>query len=174
MRWVERTVLIVDWPLNADMQRRVNIAVTLRWDSVGTAHYEQRYKGTPDSNYGSAATVSGYQTTSVVISGLTLGTSYDFQVRSKENTSGGDGNQCRPKYRTPVRPRQQICGQRLHHGADPSFLCNVAIDLYDHNWHCQGKPEVAVWTTNGNSPGTLHTALSDLGYGRETSRWERP
>ena len=74
------------------MQRRVNIGVTLRWDAVDTAHYEPRYKGIPDSNYGSAATVSGYQTTSVVISGLTLGTSYDFQVRSKENTSGGWGS----------------------------------------------------------------------------------
>ena len=59
---------------------------------LGTAHYEQRYKGTPDSYYGSAAIVSGYQTASVVMSGLTLGASYDFQVRSKENTSGGWGS----------------------------------------------------------------------------------
>ena len=173
MKWVERTVLIVDWPLNADMQRRVNIAVTLRWDPVGTAHYEQRYKGTPDSNYGSAVPVSGYQTTSVFISGLILGASYDFQVRSRENTSGGWGSftastlaraetagmiTMPAKVPVPVRPGQQICGQRLHHGADPSFLCNVAIDLYDHNWRCQGKPEVAVWTARQQPRCAAHGA----------------
>ena len=157
-------------------------SVTLRWDAVGTADYEYRYKLTSAANYGTAVTVSGHLTTSVSIGGLTLDTSYDFQVRSKENTTGGWSTAvtvttlARADYAGMVTNS----GRSTHYlyargdtyianafttGADASILWNVAIDLYDYNWRCSGRPEAAVWTASGSSPGSLHATLTRAGSG---------
>ena len=156
-------------------------SITLRWDAVGTADYEYRYKLTSAANYGSAVTVSGHLTTSVTVGGLTLGTSYDFQVRSKENTTGGWGSATastltQADYAGMVTnygggthylysKGDKYVANAFTTGADASILWNVAVNLYDRSWRCQGRPEVGVWTASGSVPGSLHVALSDPGSG---------
>ena len=162
--------------------RPTNGGVVLTWDdndgtpddSVTGYHY--RYKNTADGTWGSAQSTSG-ATRSVMVSSLTNGTSYDFQVRALYYGTAGAwsateaatpddelvSNISQSYYSYTAIQRNHDLATQFTTGDDDSFyylLEEVAINFTSDYGTPQGNIVVAIYDSDtsdlpGSSIGTL-------------------